>query len=66
LCDSSLRVFGNPGYMGEIEQAEKSATTEMTFLEKINYELKNRTKQEQETAYQLIKQPLWLRDAKNA
>jgi hypothetical protein len=35
---------------------------EMSFLQKINYELRSRTEHEQEAVYHFIKQLLWFRD----
>ncbi|MNW47744.1 anaerobic benzoate catabolism transcriptional regulator [compost metagenome] len=43
---------------------EVSSLTDMTFIEKIMYELNGRTREEQETIYHLIKQILWFRDKK--
>lgn len=35
-------------------EMKSTKNAEMTYLEKINYELRNRTKKEQETVYQFI------------
>ena len=41
-----------------------SSVADMTFIEKITYELKGRTGEEQEAVYQFIKQLLRFRDRK--
>ncbi|RAU91044.1 helix-turn-helix domain-containing protein [Paenibacillus sp. YN15] len=41
------------------------SAADMTFMEKIQFELKHRTPNEQEAVYQFVKQLLWFRDSRH-
>ncbi|MDQ0086740.1 transcriptional regulator with XRE-family HTH domain [Paenibacillus anaericanus] len=43
---------------------EVSEETELSYIEKIAYELKGRSEEEQATIYNFVKQMLWFRDKK--